>query len=363
MGSPRSGSSAHRKTALDGPVPRHGVRRARQVRRRRAGVLLGIAIAAIAVALLAAGGGKSPVKTQARAGSAGISRARPARVRVQAVQTGALPRAEQDSAAVVVSAGNFLLIGGIDQAEASLASIVSANDSQARTIGTLSTNLHDASASFVGGAAYLFGGGVLSSFSQITRVDANGSSQPAGQLPTPASDVTSATIGETVYIVGGYTGQTPLRTILAWRPGEHTHVAGMLPKPLRYAAAAVAGGQLVIVGGTSGEAASQDIYRFDPPTRRLTILGVLPRPLTHAAVAELNGTVFVFGGRGSSPTSQTRQILAISANGKVQPVGMLPAALSDLAAVSLGGHIVIAGGRDGGGHVHDEILTATVATA
>jgi N-acetylneuraminic acid mutarotase len=276
------------------------------------------------------------------------------------VQSGVLPAAEQDAAAAVVSPGRFLLLGGIDEAESSLASILDADGSHVRTIGTLPAALHDACASFVDGAAYLFGGGVVSSFAQITRISAAGATQPAGQLPTPASDVACATIGATTYIVGGYTGVTPLRTILAWHPGALARVAGLLPEPLRYAALAAVDGQLVIAGGTSGDTANRDIYRFDPTTRKLTIIGVLPRPLTHAAAAALNGTVFVFGGRGSSPTSQTRRILAITESGNVEQVGVLPLALSDLAAVPLDGHIVIAGGRDEAGRVHNAILTATV---
>ncbi len=283
-------------------------------------------------------------------------------VQVTVEQTGTLPTGEQDAAAVAIAPSRFLLIGGIDQGETSLASIVSATSSQAHTIGSLPAALHDASASFTSGAAYLFGGGVISSFPLVTKVNADGTTRPAGELPTPASDVASATIGDTVYIVGGYTGTTPLHTILAWHPGGQAHVAGLLPKPLRYAAVAAVGGALVIAGGTSGENASRDIYRFDSSTGTLTKIGLLPQPLTHATAAAMNGTVFVFGGRGPSPTSQTRTILSISPNGKVRPVGLLPVGLSDLAAVSLAGHIVVAGGRDASGQVHDEMLTATVTS-
>ncbi len=283
--------------------------------------------------------------------------------RVAISQTGTLPTAEQDAAAAAVGPRTFLLMGGIDQAEESVSSIVSATSSQARTIGKLPASLHDASASLADGAAYLFGGGVVSSFPQITKVNSNGATQPAGELPTPASDVASATIGDNVYIVGGYTGVTALRTILAWQPGRQARVAGMLPKALRYAAVAVVGGGLVIAGGTSGESASRDIYHFDPSTGKLTTIGLLPQPLTHAAAAAVNGTAFVFGGRGSSPTSQTRAILAISPSGQVSHAGLLPLGLSDLAAIPLQGHIAIAGGRDASGRVHGEILTATVTSA
>ncbi len=346
-----------------------GETRRRQLRQRRLGVVVMLAILVIVLASVL-GGGSSSKSTSSKSGSTRSSGTTHATnvhsgtttsTRVDILQTGVLPGAEQDAAAVAVSPSTFLLIGGIDQGETSLASIVSATSSQARTIGGLSAPLHDASASFTSGAAYLFGGGVVSSFPQITRVN-DGTTQPAGELPTPTSDVASATIGGTVYIVGGYTGVTPLRTILAWRPGGQPHVAGMLPKPLRYAAVAAVSGALVIAGGTSGESASRDIYRFDPSTGKLMKIGLLPQPLTHAAAAAVRGTALVFGGRGSSPTSQTRAILAISSSGKVSRVGLLPVGLSDLAAVALEGHIVIVGGRDASGRVHNEMLTATMTS-
>lgn len=325
---------------------------------------LSLAIVAIVLVSIMAGGGKGSTKQDSTPSST-VARSKGdtlvlAETRVQIVQSGTLPTAEQDATAVVIAPTEFLLIGGIDQGETSLANIVEVSGSQAHEIGALPAPLHDATASFIGGSAYLFGGGVLSSFPQITKIEASGATQPAGELPTPGSDVASATIGQTVYIVGGYTGLTPLRTILAWRPGQRARVVAMLPKPLRYAAVAPVGGQLLIAGGTSGEVASRDIYRFDPATGTVRTIGLLPSPLTHAAAAAAGGTVFILGGRGSSSTSQTRRILAISMDGSVNSVGLLPVGLSDLAAVAFEGHIVIAGGRDESGRIHDEILSASV---
>jgi len=169
--------------------------------------------------------------------------------------------------------------------------------------------------------------------------------------------VASAVIAETAYIVGGYDGEAPLRTILAFRPGTPPRTAGMLPKPLRYAAVAAQGGQLVIAGGTSGTSASSDVYRFDPRTGQVQSFAHLPQALTHASAAALGGVVFVIGGRGATTESQTNNILAISPTGAVSVAGTLPQALSDVSAVTLGERVLLAGGRDGAGQLHDSILT------
>ncbi len=384
-------------TPHHGPAARRRAARERLLRRRRllAGVA-GLAVLAVAIVLLAGGaGGKGGVVDtsqrgvpRARVRARGTSRLAntptsntPTALTVS--QTGVLPAPVQDAAAAAAPGPNrFLVMGGIDQGEASVADILEADPTGAKRIGTLPHALHDASASTLGttgtlgttsaprtsgtlrtsgalGApVYLFGGGVVSSFPQITKIDPTGATSPAGRLLTPASDVATAAIDGTVYIVGGYTGVAPLRTILAWRPGATARVVATLPKPLRYAAVAACLGKLVIAGGTSGEEASRNIYRFDPASGTLVQIGLLPRPLTHAAAAALGGTAYVFGGREASPTSQTRHILAIEASGKVRKAGLLPKAESDLAVVALGESVILAGGRDGAGAVQSTILTA-----
>jgi N-acetylneuraminic acid mutarotase len=315
-------------------------------------VLLAIGL----VALIAGGGSTRQASSSPGSSRSGVGGRVPEAVRLVAEAVGRLPVPVQDAAVAAVGPNRVLLIGGLDQGEASLTDIVDVSGSQASKAGALATATHDASASTLGGQVYLFGGGALTSFSTIVRIASDGETQPAGQLPTPASDLATAVISGTVYIVGGYTGQTPLRTILAWHPGAQARVVGLLPKPLRYAAVAAQSGQLVIAGGTTGVEASRDVYRFDPRTGSVTTLARLPRPLTHAAAVALNGTMFVLGGRDASADSQTRQILAISPSGDVSAAGVLPEPLSDLSAVALGEHVLIAGGRSPGAHLHDAIL-------
>lgn len=357
---------------LDPATRRRSVAKRRARRRLLVAGSVGLGAVVLVIALVAGGGGgkSGPVDTSQRGDLRAHTHARarlagkhttpragtPAAMTI--TQTGLLPAPVQDAAAAAIGPDRLLLIGGIDQGETSVADILQASPSSARRIGTLPQALHDASASPLAGAVYLFGGGVVSSFPQITRIDPSGATSPAGQLPTPGSDVATAALGGTVYVVGGYTGVTPLRTILAWRPGTSARVVAILPKPLRYAAVAASGGKLTIAGGTSGEEAGRDIYRFDPASGSLARIGLLPHPLTHAGAAALGGTVYVFGGREASPTSQTRRILAIEPDGEVRGAGLLPKAMSDLAAVALGERIVLIGGRDGTGATQSAILTA-----
>ena len=112
------------------------------------------------------------------------------------------------------------------------------------------------------------------------------------------SDTTAVTIGATAYIVGGYTTTTPLRSVLAYRPGQAPHEVGALPHPLRYAAVAAVGGRLLIAGGTDGTTARDEILSVDPARHRTRVIGHLPARLAHAAGAALGGLFYVLGGRG-----------------------------------------------------------------
>ena len=66
------------------------------------------------------------------------------------------------------------------------------------------------------------------------------------------SDTTAVALGGTIYVIGGYTTTTPLRSVLAFRPGQPVREAAALPHPVRYAAAAAVGGRILVAGGTPG---------------------------------------------------------------------------------------------------------------
>ena len=64
-------------------------------------------------------------------------------------------------------------------------------------------------------------------FDHILRYDPSaGSVTQAGTLPTPSSDVAVVPVGSVAYVVGGFTGVTPLDTIVAWSPSAGPRVAG-----------------------------------------------------------------------------------------------------------------------------------------
>jgi len=316
--------------------------------------------------LLASGGGSS--RHQAPAGASAGTRAE---VHIVVSQTGSLPAAVQDAAGAPAGGGAVLLLGGLDSEEASVPDVLRVAEGAGVKVASLPTPLHDACAAALADGVYLFGGGEQTSFSGILKVPpaalqpgASGSGAEAeqvGSLPTPASDVACAVIGGTVYVIGGYTGQEPLRSIIAWRPGSSPRLVASLPKPLRYASVGVVGGRILIAGGTSGVHSSREVYAFEPAAARVHTIALLPHGVTHAAGVALGGVLLVIGGRGEQPGSQRATILAVSPTGSVGVAGALPRALSDVTAVATPAGAVLAGGADASGHPRSEILALSLS--
>jgi hypothetical protein len=264
-----------------------------------------------------------------------------------------LPAPAQDVAATSVGPDQALLVGGLDARDTSRPNIDSLTNGRVVPRGHLPTGLHDAAAVTLGKFVYLFGGGGTQggnerSSDRILRIDpASGATTDAGKLPTPTSDLAGAVVGDTAYLVGGFTGSKPLNTIIAWRPGAPPQVVGTLPQPVRYAAVTAAQGKVIIAGGSAQQGASDAIQSFDPQTRRVSPLGRLPAPVTHAAGATLANSVLIVGGRGDTQTSQTNAITVVNPlSGQVtQTPATLPAPLSDIGAISFPNTVVLVGGR------------------
>jgi hypothetical protein len=246
-----------------------------------------------------------------------------------------------------------LALGGLDAADASVASVVRVAPGRARAIDVLPQAVHDAGAAALGRRVYMFGGGTAAGPTGAIVELGRG---VVGRLPEPSSDLEAVRVGAAILLVGGYTGTTPLRSVLAFTPGRALRQVAQLPHPLRYSAAAAAGGLLLVAGGTDGLHARSEIVRVDPARHRTRLLGRLPVPLAHVAGAVLGSTFFVLGGRSDRGATARRGIWAVDTRtGRVRAAGRLPVALSDAAAITVGKRILVVGGRTASGSVSDRV--------
>ena len=87
--------------------------------------------------------------------------------------------------------------------------------------GSLTDVVHDGAGAQLGATSFVFGGGSPTTFATVQSLGPSaGTGRVAGQLPQPRSDVAAATVGRTVYLVGGYDGTNYEPSVLATE-GRH----------------------------------------------------------------------------------------------------------------------------------------------
>jgi N-acetylneuraminic acid mutarotase len=341
---------------------RRSARRRQALRRRRAAVAIVLVGGYVLIAWLT--GTRLSThngSTQVASGHASRSRSArsPERFLVRRLPV-TLPVALQDAAGVPLGRGRAALLGGLNAADSSTATVSVLDRSGVTVAASLPEAQHDAQGATLDGLAYVFGGGQFSSDDHILSYDpATDTVTQVGTLPTPTSDAAVATLAGVAYIIGGYDGQHALDTIIAWRPGGRPQLVARLPYALRYAAAAASDGRVLIAGGSRDEAATSAILSYNPATRKLRHIGNLPEPITHGAAVALGFYTYILGGRGSAPGSQSASVFAIDAGtGRTVRVGQLPRPLSDAAAIPIDNRVWLAGGLDPSGPV-DSVLELT----
>ena len=249
-----------------------------------------------------------------------------------------------------VSGGSVILAGGLDSASQSTNGVFRLDPASGHvtSLGTVPQPFHDATGALLGTKLLIFGGGAAQSSSAVQAFDLQTRrGSVVAQLPRALSDLASARVGRTVYLVGGYDGVRPRAEIYRTTDGLHFQLAGRLPAGVRYPAVAASGTTLVIAGGTTPSGPSSAVYAFDTTTGRTRLLGRLAAPVAHASALALGGKVYVLGGVGAVGTGR----VDVSANRVDSVAGVVP--VSDAAAVALGDRGLLVGGDRGGQPVAD----------
>jgi N-acetylneuraminic acid mutarotase len=263
---------------------------------------------------------------------------------------------------VGIAAGSTVyLIGGLNDTGTSVSTVEQVDLSRGRVqvIGQVLHRFHDGAGAWIGNRLFVFGGGTgagsdaVQSFSPSQRL-----AEVEGALPRTLSDLSTASVDGVTYLIGGYDGVAPQRTIYATTDGRHFHRACLLPQGLRYAAVATTGNTLVIAGGETSRGPTDAILAFDPSTGAITIVGHLPQPLGHASAFAAGGVVYVAGGVDGAGRTLRSVVAVDTASGRVSDAGRLPAPLSDAAALVLTGRAWLFGGLRG--RAVSDVLVASI---
>ncbi|HMD46843.1 MAG TPA: PQQ-binding-like beta-propeller repeat protein [Acidimicrobiales bacterium] len=233
---------------------------------------------------------------------------------IPAVESGLLPwqlpAALSREVALPGTGSQLVVLGGLTAASATTPA-VSGFQTPAGTpssLGTLTSPVHDAAGAVLGRHFVVFGGGASSTVATVQAfapapTGASATAVVTGQLPQPRSDATGVTIGTTAFIVGGYDGTNPDRSVLATTNGRTFTTVASLPVPVRYPAVAALGRTIFVFGGQAVGGAGQPvnvIQAVDPLGHRARVVGHLPEPLEGAAAMTVGGHIYVAGGVTSS---------------------------------------------------------------
>jgi len=233
-------------------------------------------------------------------------------------------------------------------------------DGHLKLVGSLVQPTHDAAGAVLAGRDLVMGGGETASIAAVQALRP-GAGAPAAttisELPGPRSDCDAVSIGETVYLIGGYDGSTGDPEVLDTTDGVRYGTVASLPVPVRYPAVAVLDGMIYVIGGetvggpANGEA-TRDIQLVDPLTGSARVVASMPQPLEAAAAFAVAGHLYVAGGNTAPSASETDTSSAIWAfnplTRKVLRAGTLRVAVSNAGFAVIGTTAWLIGGETDG---------------
>ncbi|HET9728519.1 MAG TPA: hypothetical protein VFR41_03810, partial [Acidimicrobiia bacterium] len=265
-----------------------------RVRRRRTFVAIGaVALIAIVAGLSSVGGGKK--RGTPKAARTSSTDARP--VRLDASLAPVFLPEPRSRAVAVADAGSALIIGGIDTAQATTTSALRFSPpSSLAPAPSLAVPVHDAAAAQTAGGVLVFGGGAQTVGDAVQESSGGKPFSVVGHLPAPRADLAAATIGNTIYLVGGYDGTSASPDVLATTDGTAFRTVAKLVTPVRYPAIATSGSRIYVFGGAVNGVASNVVQSIDVASGRAETVGTLPAARTEADAFTLNGTIYLAGG-------------------------------------------------------------------
>jgi len=320
------------------------------VSRARAGrlLLLGVVGALVSCSSPAATQDRVP-PTTVRTPSQRTASSRPftGRVNVQ-VLSWRLPEPVGREAAMPTATG-LVVAGGLVAGDQSTGAAyrVDLHNGHAVTLADLPVPVHDVGGAVVQGRPEVIGGGNATEQDVVQSAQVGGGWRVHGHLPSPRSDLAAVTVGDRVFVVGGYDGTTPaLADVLVSTGGGVFRVFGRLRVAVRYPAIALGDGAIWVFGGERNGVEVDLLQRVDLRTGRARIAGHLPRPLGHASAVALGGRILLIGGRtGAASLTAAMWWFDPASTTRLRRAGSLPTPLADSALAVVGRSAYLMGGE------------------
>jgi outer membrane protein assembly factor BamB len=254
--------------------------------------------------------------------------------------------------------GSLLVAGGLTLGGSSASGTYRLNTATGHLtlVGNLSSGLHDAASTVVGGEGLVLGGGAAVPTALAQAVAPGGTSRSSGQLPQARADAAAVTVGGVAYLVGGYNGTAMTPQVLATTDGVHYHSVATLAVPVRYPAVAATGGHIYVFGGQgmSGQL-TRVVQVVDPATGTAKVIAQLPRALSAAAAGTLDGTIYLAGGLAAAGQPAAAVYAFDPVHRSLLQAGALPVAVANAGVAVSGGKLFLVGGETTGGRPSPDV--------
>jgi N-acetylneuraminic acid mutarotase len=224
------------------------------------------------------------------------------------LRNASLPGAQHDAQAATLAGQVYVFGGGEFTQYDHILRFDPATDTVSAA-GVLPTAASDVAVTQTGGTAYIIGG--FDGTNWLDTILAWGPGTTArvvGHLPVPLRYAAVAAVNGKILIIGGTTPTSTSEEIYRFDPstGKVLQI-GRLAQPITHAGAATLGPSVFLIGGRGEnlDAQTDRVWSIDPSNGAVHAAGRLPRALSDAGVLSIGNAILVAGGRTAEGTQAT----------------------------------------------------------
>jgi N-acetylneuraminic acid mutarotase len=221
------------------------------------------------------------------------------------LRNASLPGAQHDAQAATL-AGQVYVFGGGEFTEYDHILRFDPVTDAVSAAGVLPTPASDVAVTQTGGTAYIIGG--FDGTNWLDTILAWRPGTPArvvARLPVGLRYAAVAAVNGRILIIGGTTPTSTSDAIYRFDPSTGTVLQiGRLAQPITHAGAATLGSSVYLIGGRGENLDSQTdrVWSIDPSNGTVHAAGRLPRALSDAGVLSVGNAILVVGGRTAEGT-------------------------------------------------------------
>ena len=221
------------------------------------------------------------------------------------LRNASLPGAQHDAQAATLAGQVYVFGGGEFTQYDHILRFDPATDTVSAA-GVLPTAASDVAVTQTGGTAYIIGGFDGTNWLDTVLAWRGGTTaRVVGHLPVPLRYAAVAAVNGKVLIIGGTTPTSTSEEIYRFDPstGKVLQI-GRLAQPITHAGAATLGSSVYLIGGRGENLDSQidRMWSIDPSDGAVHAAGRLPRALSDAGVLSIGNAILIVGGRTAEGT-------------------------------------------------------------